>query len=170
MSKFNILRRDERGAAAIEFALAVPVLIMMIYGIFRSGCSTRPTPACSMRWARARATRRFYPTPTDTQIKARMNSKLFGRGYGTFTVADPVTDATNGLQDLTVNYSTPMDFLIVPGPTVTVSRPSGSTCRPSDQRVQPRPVKSGFRFSKKAVIASLTSADSAARRNGRSPA
>jgi hypothetical protein len=51
-----------------------------------------------------------------------MNSKLFGRGYGTFTVANPVTDATNTYKTLTVNYTTPMDFLIVPGPTVTVSR------------------------------------------------
>src|SRR5436190_22500928 len=34
MSKFFRLRRDELGAAAVEFALTVPVLITMIYGIF----------------------------------------------------------------------------------------------------------------------------------------
>jgi hypothetical protein len=64
----------------------------------------------------------LYPTPTDTQIKARMTSKLFGKGYGAFTVANPVTDLTNGHKTLTVSFTTPMDFLIVPGPTVTVSR------------------------------------------------
>ena len=33
----TILRRDERGVAATEMALALPVLITMIYGIFQVG-------------------------------------------------------------------------------------------------------------------------------------
>ena len=37
MSRSKIIRRDEQGAAAMEFALAIPVLILMIYGIFRIG-------------------------------------------------------------------------------------------------------------------------------------
>ena len=33
----TILKRDERGVAATEMALALPVLITMIYGIFQVG-------------------------------------------------------------------------------------------------------------------------------------
>ena len=34
MKRINILGRDECGAAAVEFALCVPILVSMIYGIF----------------------------------------------------------------------------------------------------------------------------------------
>lgn len=122
MSKVKILRRNERGAAAMEFALAVPVLIMMIYGIFRVGLLYEANAGMQHALGEGARYATLYPTPTDTQIKARMTSKLFGKGYGAFTVADPVTDLTNGHKTLTVNFTTPMDFLIVPGPTVTVSR------------------------------------------------
>ena len=32
--KSHLIRRDESGAAIIEFALSVPILVTMIYGIF----------------------------------------------------------------------------------------------------------------------------------------
>ena len=37
MTLLKLLRRNERGAAAIEFAIAVPILIVCIYGIFQVG-------------------------------------------------------------------------------------------------------------------------------------
>jgi Flp pilus assembly protein TadG len=122
MSKVKVLRRNEQGAAAMEFALAVPVLIMMIYGIFRIGLLYEASAGMQHALGEGARYATLYPTPTDAQIKTRMISKLFGKGYGTFTVVDPVTDATNSYKTLTVNFTTPMDFLIVPGPTVTVSR------------------------------------------------
>lgn len=120
MSRFKILRRDERGAAAIEFAIAVPVLILMIYGIFRIGLLFQANAGMQHALGEGARYATIYPTPTDAQIQTRMTSRLFGKGYGTFTVAAPVSSA--GYKTLTVNYTTPMDFLFVPGPTVTVSR------------------------------------------------
>ena len=37
MMKFLRLKRDDRGAAAIEMALALPILVSMIYGLFQVG-------------------------------------------------------------------------------------------------------------------------------------
>lgn len=122
MSRFKIIRRDQHGAAALEFALAVPVLIMLIYGIFRVGLLYEANAGMQHALGEGARYATLFPTPTDAQIQARVNTKLFGRGYGTFTVASPVTDASNAFKTLTVTYTTPMDFLIVPGPTVTVSR------------------------------------------------
>ena len=122
MSMFKLLRRDDQGAAALEFAVAVPVLIMMIYGIFRVGLLYEANAGMQHALGEGARYATLFPTPTDTQIKAKVTSKLFGKGFGAFTVVDPVTDATNGYKTLTVNYSTTMDFLIVPGPTVTLSR------------------------------------------------
>lgn len=122
MSRITNLSRNQRGAAALEFALAIPVLIMMIYGIFRVGLLYEANAGMQHALGEGARYATLYPTPTDTQIKARITSKLFGKGYGAFTVADPVSNTTGGYKTLTVTFTTPMDFLIVPGPTVTVSR------------------------------------------------
>lgn len=115
-----MLRRDARGAAAIEFAIAVPVLILLIYGIFRIGLLFQANAGMQHALGEGARYATIYPTPTDSQIQARMNSKLFGSGYGAFTVAAPASSA--GYKTLTVTYTTPMDFLLVPGPTVTLTR------------------------------------------------
>ena len=128
MNRFRHLLRDERGAEAIEFALAVPVLITMIWGIFQMGMLYEAN--AGMQHALGEGAR--YATlctnmtatgctaPTNANIKTMMTSKLFGPGKGQFTVQDPVNGA--GFKTLTVNYTTPMDFLVFPGPTVTISR------------------------------------------------
>ena len=37
MTLHNLLRRCQRGAAVIEFALSLPILVLLIYGIFQVG-------------------------------------------------------------------------------------------------------------------------------------
>lgn len=128
MSKFRRLLRDERGAEAVEFALAVPVLITMIWGIFQVGMLYEAN--AGMQHALGEGARfatlctNMTPTgctaPSNASIKAAMTSKLFGQGKGQFTVKDPVSGT--GFKTLTVTYTTPMDFLFFPGPTVTISR------------------------------------------------
>jgi Flp pilus assembly protein TadG len=120
MKKFAAILRNRRGAAAIEFAIAVPVLVLFIYGIFRLGLLFQANAGMQHALGEGARYATIYPTPTNTQIQAKMNARLFGNGYGTFTVAAPV-DGT-GFKTLTVTYTTPMDFLLVPGPTVTLSR------------------------------------------------
>lgn len=127
MSPFRILRRNERGAAAVEFALAIPVLIMLIWGIFQVGLlfwasagmqhalgegaryatlCINPNPTCT--------------TPTDAQIQARISSSVWGTNNGTFAVPTPVSGA--GFKTLTVTYTAPTNFLFMSGPTVTLSQ------------------------------------------------
>ena len=120
MSRLTTLRRNEQGAAAIEFAIAVPILILMIYGIFRLGLLFQANAGMQHALGEGARFATIFPTPTDTQIQTKMNARLFGSGYGSFTVAEPVDGA--GFKTLTVTYTTPMDFLLVPGPTVTITR------------------------------------------------
>lgn len=127
MSRVSILNRDERGVAATEMALALPVLITMIYGIFQVGLLYQAN--AGMQHALGEGAR--YATlcikvgkectaPTDAAIKSRMNSKLFGKGDGAFTVNDPV--AGTGYRDLSVGYTKRMNFIFFPGPTITLNR------------------------------------------------
>ena len=66
----------------------------------------------------------LFPVPTTTQIETRMNQVVYGIGPGTFDIDDPVTGTADGADyiDLRVTYSQPTDLLIIPGPTINVSR------------------------------------------------
>jgi Flp pilus assembly protein TadG len=123
----TILRRDERGVAATEMALALPVLVTMIYGIFQVGLLYQAN--AGMQHALGEGARfatlcvrsgNACNPPTDTQIKDRITAKLFGRGDGAFNVANPV--AGTGYRDLQVTYTKRMNFLFFPGPTITLNR------------------------------------------------
>ena len=127
MRKFLRLRRDENGAAIIEFALTVPVLITMIYGIFEF-CQLYEANA-GMQHALgegARFATLCVPTSTgctaetNDDIKAKMNAKLFGPVGGSFNVQD-VVDGTNS-KTLTITYTRTMNFLLFTGPAVTLTR------------------------------------------------
>ena len=130
MRFLKALQRDERGGAAIEFAIAVVALIMMIYGIFRIGLLFQANAGMQHALGEGAryATLCINPTasgcskPTDAQITTRINSRLFGDGYGSFTVQPIASNTTNFTKTLTISYTTPMDFLFIPGPNVTVSR------------------------------------------------
>ena len=123
----TILTRDERGVAATEMALALPVLITMIYGIFQVGLLYQAN--AGMQHALGEGARmatlcvkvgKECTSPTNAAIKARMTSKLFGKGDGAFTVNDPVPGT--GFRDLSVRYQKRMNFIFFPGPTITLNR------------------------------------------------
>src|SRR4051812_3857108 len=129
MKKFLRLRRNESGAAAIEFAMSVPVLITMIYGIFEFSQLYEANSGMQHALGEgARFATLCVPTSTgcnsetNTAIKAQMNAKLFGPVGGTFNVQDPVDDASLKFKTLTVTYTRTMDFLFFTGPSVTLTR------------------------------------------------
>ncbi|HKC03875.1 MAG TPA: TadE/TadG family type IV pilus assembly protein [Sphingomicrobium sp.] len=131
MSRRSNLRRDERGAAALEMALATPVLVTMIYGIFTLGQVFEAQ--AGMQHAMGEGAR--YGTlclsisssgctlPTSTQLRAKVSDKLFGTRSGTFDT--PVVDTTtapSGYVTVTVTYHQIMNFLLFTGPNVTLTR------------------------------------------------
>lgn len=124
------LIRNERGAAAVELALTIPVLVGLIYGIFEMGQLYEANAGMQHALGEgARAATLCIPNantstgcdvPSDTTIVAKMNAKLFGPVGGTFNVQTPVT--SSGYKTLTITYTRTMDFLFFTGPTVTLSR------------------------------------------------
>ena len=120
MKMATIRARPARGGG-VEFALALPVLVTLIYGIFQVGLLYEANAGMqhalgegarfghAVRASRERMHRR-RPMPT---IQARMTSKLFGKGDGTFTVDDP--GPPGRFRDLAVTYTKTMNFLFFPG-------------------------------------------------------
>lgn len=126
MMKLLRLKRDDRGAAAIEMALALPILVSMIYGLFQVGLLYQANAGMQHALGEGARLATLYErytsnnVPTDAAIKSRMTSKLFGKGDGAFTVADPVTGT--GYKDLQITYSKKMNFIFFNGPTITLTR------------------------------------------------
>ena len=82
MSRLSLLRRNDRGAAAIEMALALPILVSMIYGLFQVGLLYQANAGMQHALGEgARLATLCIPSgttcnsPSDTQIKFRMATK-----------------------------------------------------------------------------------------------
>jgi len=130
MTFLNRLRKSKDGAAVVELAISLPVLVTMIYGIFEF--SQLYEANSGMQHALGEGAR--YATlcipdttastgcdnPTDANIKAKENAKLFGPAGGGFNVQD-VVDGTN-VKTLTITYTRTMNFLFFTGPTITLTR------------------------------------------------
>ena len=127
MKLIQLLNRDERGAAVIEIAIVLPVLILFIYGIFQIGILFQANAGMQHALGEgARMATLCQPASggcnvaDDDAIKAKMNGVVFGTKPGTFTIPDPTT--VNRVMTLTVNYTQPTNFLFFAGPTVALSR------------------------------------------------
>jgi Flp pilus assembly protein TadG len=128
----RLLVRDQNGAATVEMAFALPILIVMIWmfvqlaQIYRALAGIQQGLGEGARYA----TLCLNPSslgceaPTAASIKTKISASVYGVGPGTFTVSDPVsgTSGTSQYYDLKVTYSQPTSLLLFPGPTINVTR------------------------------------------------
>jgi Flp pilus assembly protein TadG len=119
----------EDGAGAIEMAIAAPVLVMFIYGIFSFGQILEADAGMQNALGQGAryATLCLNPsstgsctTPTDAQITDKVTRALFGPATGTTPTI--TTDTTNKAKTITLTYSQQMNFLFFTGPTVSFTR------------------------------------------------
>jgi hypothetical protein len=132
MTDQRALRGNESGVAVIEIAIALPVLILFIWGIFQIGIAFHANAGMQHGLGEGArlATLCYNPqpttgcsTPTNDEIKTRISQKVFGTHVGTFSTPT-VTDAADGsnYKDLSVSFTMPMDFLFFQGPNVTLTQ------------------------------------------------
>jgi len=132
MTLIKLIRRSERGAAAIEMAIALPVLLVMIYGIFQVGLVFQASAGMQHALGEgARYATLCIPTssgcnsPSDSSVVTRMQSKLFGSNIGSFgtpTVTTPAAASCTFCRDLTVTYSVTPNYLFFNGPAISLTR------------------------------------------------
>ena len=120
------LLRDERGATIIEFAIALPVLVMFIWGIFQIGLLFQAYAGMQHSLGQAARYATIYPTPADDAIKARVSGHKFGTGNGTLEPLSIVSETSGGTgtqyKTLSLTYHQPLDFLFFQGPYVTLTQ------------------------------------------------
>ena len=118
------IRADQQGAAVIEVAIALPVLILLIYGIFLVGQLFQASAGMQHALGEAARLATIYPTPTDADLQAKMTAKKFGTKGGTLgalIITDGGTPAVP-YKDLSLTYTQPTDFLFFNGPNVSLTR------------------------------------------------
>lgn len=121
-AKIFPLATNDRGSATLEFAIALPTLIVLIWGMFQVGlvflanAGTQNALGDGARYAT------LYPTPTDSAIQSRITANKVGVGNGTWASPSIVTDSAAKTKTITVTYSQPMNFLLFHGADVSITK------------------------------------------------
>jgi Flp pilus assembly pilin Flp len=118
------LRNDESGAAVIEMAFALPALIILIWMIVQLGLVLRAMSGIQHALGEGARLATIWPVPDVDTIQDKMDDAVYGIGPGDFDIPEPVAGQADGADylDLKVTYVQPTDLLIIPGPTISVSR------------------------------------------------
>ncbi len=124
MSRLLRLRRDDRGAAVIEMAFALPALIIMIWAIVQLGLVFRAMSGIQHALGEGARLATIWPQPDTEAVEDKIEAAVYGIGPGTFNIPEPVEGEEDGAPylDLQVTYTQKTDLLLLPGPTITVSR------------------------------------------------
>ena len=119
-----VFRRDDRGAAVIETAFALPCLILLVWMVVQLGLVFRAMSGIQHGLGQGARLATLFPKPTNDAIHTAIQNAVYGMGPGTFTINTPVAGTADGANylDLKVTYVQPTDMLLFPGPTITVSR------------------------------------------------
>ena len=116
--------RDEGGAAIIEMAIGLPILIMLIWMVVQLGLVFRAMSGIQHALGEGARAATLWPVPDTDDIEDRMEAVVYGIGPGEFDIVPPVQGTADGSDflDLEVTYSQDTDLIFLPGPTITVSR------------------------------------------------
>jgi Flp pilus assembly protein TadG len=116
--------QNERGASAVEFAIAVPVLLVMIIGIIQLGILFMANAGLQQAVEEGARFATIFPNPDDSEIIARVNDRRFGLDAANVT-GPSVTPGTtsDGINyvDVTMSYSAPLNFVFFETDPVTLS-------------------------------------------------
>jgi len=132
------LQRNEDGAAVVELAFALPILIMFIWGISQFGMVMAADSGIQNGLGEGARMATLFPTPSTATIKQRINDNIFGDFLGSYTIAEPTvvdvtketTDSKGKVQtviigrymDLNVTYKVTPNFLFFNGSEITMPR------------------------------------------------
>lgn len=121
--RFRTLRRDARGAAAIEFALVAPALIVFIIGIAQLGMLFMANAGLTHAVAEGARFATIFPRPTDAEIRARIADSRFGidpANLRTPTITHGTDDGAS-YAEISASYDVPLDFIFFTLPSVTLT-------------------------------------------------
>lgn len=121
--KLHKILRDIRGSAAVEFALAIPVLATLMIAVLQFGILMHTSG--SIRHAAGEGLRfaKINPAATDAQIISRTREAMAGIDQSGITALNFQRGTTNGAQfgRLTITYNAQPIVPFIPAQAVVLS-------------------------------------------------
>lgn len=105
--------RDEQGASAVEFAVAIPVLAILIVGILQLGILFFANAGLQQAVESGARFATISPSPSDSAITAKVTSSRFGLDASRVTGPTISHGTTNGVDwvDVTMSYAVPLNMV-----------------------------------------------------------
>jgi Flp pilus assembly protein TadG len=118
------IRRNDDGAAVIELAFGLPIFIALLWMIVQLGLVFRAMSGIQHALGQGARAATLWPVPSDDTITDAMEAAVYGVGPGHFDITPPVEGTADGSDyvDLQVTYTQDTDLLVLPGPTISVTR------------------------------------------------
>jgi Flp pilus assembly protein TadG len=116
-------RQNRRGSAAAEFALTIPVAVMIILGIVQLGMVFWANAGLQNGLGEAARVATLWPRRSDTEIRNRLNASVFGidpAKLATPTVV-PGSAAGQDFIDISVSYQTSVNMILFEIPLFTIN-------------------------------------------------
>lgn len=113
----------QRGAAAIEFGLALPPFLILLMGALQLGIVAMARTGLQHAVDEGARYATIFPTPTDAQIIAYVKNKRVGLdpAYATEPVVTHGTQYGIAYTEITMSYARPLNFLVYQTAPVSVS-------------------------------------------------
>lgn len=124
MMPHRLLRRDDRGVGAVEFALVAPALIAFVIGISQMGKLFFANADMKNAAAAGARVASVWPIPDDATILAAVNSRLAASNGGARATPSVVrgTDSNgNAYVEIRMSYSVPLEFVFFDMAPVTLT-------------------------------------------------
>jgi Flp pilus assembly protein TadG len=116
------LKRDERGMAAVEFAMAAPVLLTIVIGVAQLGLMYSANTGVHHAVEEGARIAATFPTPSPAEIRARVQAAKFMVGTNALVpeVTMGTTAAGDEYVDIGLSHVVPLNFVFFSVPSITV--------------------------------------------------
>lgn len=115
-------RLGRRGSIAVEFALTVPIMLALVFGIMQAGVLFFANAGLKNGVGEAARLSTLWPPRTDAQITAELRDKTFGIDK-TKLPAPVITRGTSQgvpYAEISATYTVPIDLYVIALPSVTL--------------------------------------------------
>jgi Flp pilus assembly protein TadG len=118
----HLSRLGRRGSTAIEFALIVPVMAALVFGIIQAGVLFFANAGLKNGVGEAARLSTLWPPRTDAQITAELRTKAFGIDKAKLPAPVITRGTAQGVPyaEITATYTVPINLYVIALPSVTL--------------------------------------------------
>ena len=120
----RLLWHSARGSAAVQFALALPVLVLFIIGIAQMGILFAANAGMQQALGEGARMATLFPRPIDSAISARIMQTRFSLKSEYLTAPTFTHGTSSGVPyvDITLVYKPRLNFVFFTGPQITMTK------------------------------------------------